>query len=255
MSLLTTQQKFTNSGLVHTTDAISSMVDMLCHHPSTPPSLYMDLEGINLCRYGSISILQIFLLPLDTTYLVDVHTLGAAVFTTPGVTNPGITLQAILESQNITKAFFDVRNDSDALYSHFGINLAGICDIQLMELATRFGPKRVVNGLARCIDRDAPMTFQEKRQSIAVKEAGKKLFAPERGGSYEVFNHRPMAPAMMLYCKQDVQILPRLWHKYSARLTPNWATKVEEAAKDRVKLSQSATFVGKGRHMALSPWT
>ncbi|CAI6334834.1 unnamed protein product [Periconia digitata] len=242
------------SGLIDTTEAVSSLVDALCHRPNNPPSLYIDLEGVDLSRIGTISILQVYLLPTNETYLVDVRCLGSAAFTTSGVTNKEMTLQSILQSDQIIKAFFDVRNDSDALYSHYGIDLAGICDIQLMELATRSGRKKMGNGLARCIERDAPFTWQERQEWGAVKEAGKKLFAPERGGSYEVFNHRPMSQEMIIYCKKDVQILPRLWQTYSAKMSSTWAAKVEAATKDRVKLSQSATFVGQGRHMALGPW-
>jgi hypothetical protein len=49
----------------------------------------------------------------------------------------GQTLKMIFESETIQKVFFDVRNDSDALYYHFGISLAGVHDIQVMEFAVR----------------------------------------------------------------------------------------------------------------------
>ncbi|KAH8701215.1 ribonuclease H-like domain-containing protein, partial [Phaeosphaeriaceae sp. PMI808] len=123
------------SSLIDTRAAVASLVDSISDLPKHPPSIYVDLEGVNLSRHGTISILQLFVLPANQTYLVDIHTLREAAFLTRA-TN-GKTLKAILESDDIPKAFFDVRNDSDALYSHFGISLAGICDIQLMELATR----------------------------------------------------------------------------------------------------------------------
>ncbi|KAL8948658.1 MAG: hypothetical protein Q9222_005169 [Ikaeria aurantiellina] len=92
--------------------------------------------------------------PLDCTYLIDIHTLGGRAFTTIDP-NTAQTLKAILESDGIPKVFFDVRNDSDALYAHYGIKLAGIKDLQLMELATRAFNKKFVNGLSKCIDKDA----------------------------------------------------------------------------------------------------
>jgi exonuclease 3'-5' domain-containing protein 1 len=241
------------SGLVDTCAAVASLVQSISDLPKHPPSIYVDLEGVNLSRHGTISILQLFVLPTNQTYIVDIHTLGDAAFLTCA-TN-GKTLKSILESDAIPKAFFDVRNDSDALYSHFGIALAGICDIQLMELATRSFSKRCVNGLAKCMERDLSMTTRERQIWMSTKETGIRLFAPERGGSYEVFNIRPMPEAIRQYCKQDVQFLPRLWQHYSSKLAPKWAIKVENAAKDRVRLSQTATFVGQGRHMALGPWT
>lgn len=48
-----------------------------------------------------------------------------------------MSLQSILESPKTPKVFFDVRTDSDALFAQFGIKLAGIIDLQLMELASR----------------------------------------------------------------------------------------------------------------------
>ncbi|KAH8621997.1 ribonuclease H-like domain-containing protein [Alternaria alternata] len=240
------------SGLIDTCTAVASLVESIFDLPKHPPSIYVDLEGINLSRQGTISVLQLFILPTNRTYIVDIHTLGDAAFLTCA-TN-GKTLKSILESDTIPKAFFDVRNDSDALYSHFDIGLAGICDIQLMELATRSFSKRCVNGLARCMERDLSMTTREKQIWMSTKETGIKLFAPERGGSYEVFNIRPMPEAIRQYCMQDVQFLPRLWQHYSSKLTPRWARRVEDAAKDRIKLSQSSGFVGQGRHMALGPW-
>jgi exonuclease 3'-5' domain-containing protein 1 len=166
----------------------------------------------------------------------------------------GHTLKSILESKDIPKAFFDIRNDSDALYSLYGIMVANIWDIQLMELATRSFSKRCINGLAKCIERDLPMTASEHRHWKTSKEKGVKLFAPEHGGSYEVFNVRPLSQEIKEYCMEDVRLLPRLWSHYSSKLKPHWVKKVEGATLDRIKLSQSAGFNGKGRHMALGPW-
>jgi hypothetical protein len=51
---------------------IASLVAKLQDLPTKPPSLYIDLEGINLSRHGSISVLQIYILPIDERYLVDI---------------------------------------------------------------------------------------------------------------------------------------------------------------------------------------
>jgi exonuclease 3'-5' domain-containing protein 1 len=238
------------STLVDTPAAIASLVDSLSDLPDQPPSIYVDLEGFNLSRHGSISILQIHVLPTNLTYLIDVYTLGKQVFST--IASNERTLKSIFESTTIPKAFFDIRNDSDALYSLYGVKVAGIHDIQLMELATRSFSKRCINGLAKCIERDIPMN--ERREWMVTKERGRRLFAPECGGSYEVFNTRPLPDSIREYCMQDVQLLPRLWVHYSSKMTPQWRTKVENATQDRIQLSQSANFNGKGRHMALGPW-
>lgn len=61
-----------------------------------------------------------------------------------------------------------------------------------MELATRKFSRRRVNGLGKCIEHDAPMTFIERVSWKAAKDAGRNLLAPECGGTYEIFNVRPL---------------------------------------------------------------
>lgn len=240
------------TSMVDSKESVSSMVDVLLDQPTSPPCLYIDLEGINLSRQGTISILQIYVQSKQQTYLVDVHLLGAESFSTAGSSN--MTLKSILESAAIPKVFFDVRNDSDALFSHYGIRLAGVQDLQLMELATRYGRKTYVNGLAKCIEQDAQMTYPERQAWKAAKEKGLKLFAPERGGSYEVFNTRPLAIEIQDYCVQDVEFLPRLRSVYESRLSSSWRNKVQVAVIERVRSSQSSTYQPHGRQKALGPW-
>ncbi|KAK3169722.1 hypothetical protein OEA41_009106 [Lepraria neglecta] len=240
------------SSIIDSPAAIASLLDTLAALPTSPPSLYLDLEGTNLSRHGSISIIELFVLPQNHVYLVDIHILGEKAFSTQS--SDGRTLKAILESSDIPKAFFDVRNDSDALYSHFNISLAGVQDIQLFENAARPFNRRCVNGLAKCIEKDATMTYSERSNWKIVKEQGRKLFAPELGGSYEVFNIRPMPEEITKYCVQDVLFLPGLWSTYSAKVSAAWADKVRLATLARVSLSQTANYNGQGRHMALGPW-
>jgi exonuclease 3'-5' domain-containing protein 1 len=110
-------------------------VDILNNQPTTTPSRYLDLEGVNLSRHGTISILQIHISPLHQTYLIDTHTLASTAFTTPSATT-NLTLKHILESATTPKVLFDVRHDSVALFALFHIRLAGVTDLQLMELGS-----------------------------------------------------------------------------------------------------------------------
>lgn len=237
--------------IIDTTAAIAELVELLTDVPNNPPSIYVDLEGINLSRHGSISIMQIFLLPRDEVYLIDIHTLGQEAFSHPSTC--GKTLKGILEDENIQKVFFDVRNDSDALYAHFSVRLAGIQDIQLLELATRRGSRRFINGLARCIERDAGLTWSEASTWKYIKDNGQRLFAPERGGSYEVFNSRPLSEAIIKYCAQDVRVLPNLWAFYNGKLAWGYKEKIEVTTRDRINVCFQAGYTGVGRHMAQSP--
>ncbi|RAL09373.1 exonuclease [Aspergillus homomorphus CBS 101889] len=237
--------------IINTVGDLTGLLKGLSDLPAWPPSLFIDLEGTNLSRNGTISILQIFVSSTRKTYLVDIYTLGDKAFSHSA--SDGSTLRFILESPSIPKVFFDVRNDSDALFAHYGINLAGIQDLQLMELATRTFSKRFVKGLGKCIEYDAPMTPSERAKWKACKDAGRNLFAPECGGSYEVFNARPLSDEIIQYCAQDVQFLPRLWHKYDQRMTGNWRLRVEAEVKRRIILSKSVSYNGNGRHKALAP--
>jgi exonuclease 3'-5' domain-containing protein 1 len=149
--------QMTGTRVVNTSQSVAELADKvvsvhtLRRKKALPKSvIYIDLEGLNLCREGSVSILTL-LIDLETSpkevYLIDVHTLGEEVFNTAGVGKT--TLEDILQNEEIPKVFFDVRNDSDALFSHYGIALQGVEDVQLMESATRetTGSRRYLNGL------------------------------------------------------------------------------------------------------------
>ena len=244
------------STLINSTASIATLVDTIVNLPSNPPSLYLDLEGISLSRQGSVSILQLLLHPQKVVYLIDIHVLGSTAFTTPG--SGGKTLQSILETPTIPKVFFDVRNDSNALFFHYNIALQGVQDVQLMECASRpdtgGARKKFVNRLVKCIDDDAPVPWQQKQASKAAKELGLMLFAPERGGSYAVFNDRPLKDKIRDYCVQDVQFLPLLRQTYCDRLQPAWKTKVNTETLARVQSSQTMAYKPDGKDKALSPW-
>ncbi|PNS14386.1 hypothetical protein CAC42_6899 [Sphaceloma murrayae] len=233
------------------TTAMQQFLDDLGDCDNQPPRLFVDLEGNNLSRHGTVSLITILLEPERDTYIIDVTTLGQRTFTTPGKDKR--SLQTILESSQIIKVFFDVRNDNDALYSLYGIRLNGIEDIQLMELASRTSAKRNVNGLARCIQQDAEMGYEEKKRWHAVKENGKAMFDPARGGGYAVFDQRPLPEDMMSYCVQDVVFMPQLRRTYRQKLCDAWWKKIERETEARVELSRSPSFQGKGRHMACGP--
>ena len=239
---------------VDTTATLAAFVDDISSLPTDPPSLYVDLEGVKLSRHGTVSLLNIFVLPLNHTYLIDTHVLGLAAFDSPSII--GSTLRTILESSLVPKVFFDVRNDSDALYSHYGVFLANVHDIQLLELAAHPHPttRFTVSGLATCIARDVMLSADEAARVAVVKAKGVKLFASEMGGSYEVFNVRPLAQDLLEYCINDVVLLPRLWKKLNHKLSPQWARKVVEETDKRIACSLDKNYQPGGRDKVLNPW-
>ena len=239
--------------IVDTTESIKRMLDDLLELPKSPPSLYVDLEGVSLSRHGSISILQLYVQPKSAVYLVDIHILGPSAFDTEW---SGSTLRSVLECESTPKVFFDCRNDSDALYAHFGIALQNVVDVQLLEVATRgkWVSKNRLKGLGTLIQRDCVLSEEQMRDSHRIKDQGRALFAPECGGSYNVFNERPFRAAIVEYCAQDVTCLPELWAKYEEAITAWWANEVEVQTVKRIEQSQSEGYRPNGPWKSWSPW-
>ena len=122
-----------------------------------------------------------------------------------------------------------------------------------MELASRAGSdKNTVSSLAKCIQRDAALSKTEKQAWQAVKEEGKALFDPARGGNYAVFDQRPLAPEVKRYAVQDVVHMPGLYEKYEGLLSEEWRGKVQIETLVRIAYSQSAVFAD-GKHLGRGP--
>ena len=144
------------------------------------------------------------------------HLLGTQAFNTAGVKQK--MLKDILQDDKIPKVFFDVRNNSDALFAHFSVALQGVEDVQLLESATRrtTGSRKFLSGLAKCVEKNVLISLQgiDLASWKAAKEKGERLFKAEHGGSYEVFNQRPIPEEIILYCVGDVMCLPKLRDRF-----------------------------------------
>lgn len=237
--------------IVNTPNEVVTLLNDIENQPTKPPSLYLDIEGVSLSRHGSISIIQLYNVPQNHVFLIDVFVLRQAAFDTPSWS--GITLRSILESERIPKVFFDVRNDSDALYAHFNILLQGCHDVQLLHAATQPWARRLA-GLRQCIEHDAQLSVDVLKNWQTVKVEGRKLFSAKDGGSYEIFNVRPLLQDIITYCAQDVVHLPILWSTYSDRLSKSWLKRVEAETAKRVMLSQAGSYDSFGDHKVWSPW-
>ncbi|TVY40927.1 hypothetical protein LSUB1_G002743 [Lachnellula subtilissima] len=242
--------------IVNTIPVLTSLLEGLSKLPLKPASLYVDLEGVNLGRLGPVSILSLYVLPQKVTYLIDIHTLGHSAFTAQN--ENGDSLKFILEHAKMPKVFFDIRNDSAALFHQHQIKINGVKDIQLMELATRTGGKEYLADLEECIETTAPASENEKIEWRYLKDRVTRLYEPAHGGSSKVFNERPMRPEVAQYCAQNVVLLPALWSVYEPKLRGSsgsfWRSQLHSAIKERIQQSQAINYDGNVKDKARGPW-
>ena len=86
--------------------------------------LAVDCEGVSLSRKGELTILSIA--TKEKVYIFNVFKVGKAIFSGG--------LKEILEDSTRQKLSFDCRQDSDALWHQFNVKLAGVLDLQLLEV-------------------------------------------------------------------------------------------------------------------------
>ncbi|KAF3917705.1 hypothetical protein AA313_de0210339 [Arthrobotrys entomopaga] len=125
-----------------------------------------------------------------------------------------------------------------------------------MESATRSttSARRLLNSLAKCVENYVPLNA-DKTTWRRAKQEGDRLFNPENGGSYEIFNTRPIPDKIISYSVGDVQCLPNLWNRFWPNSTSRWRDMVTEETKKRVAESQKLGHQPHGRHKALAPWS
>lgn len=75
---------------------VDSLVDVEPKNANSSLPVYLDLEGDNLGRNGSLTMIQALVYPLNHGYLIDVLALGEKTFSTKG--SNGETFKGIHES-------------------------------------------------------------------------------------------------------------------------------------------------------------
>ncbi|KAF3170945.1 hypothetical protein TWF225_010684 [Orbilia oligospora] len=240
---------------VDTPEAVASLLSLVPKETTSIPSIYIDLEGANLGRHGSISLLQLFISIIPHIYILDIHTLGQSAFTTPSLINPLTTLKTVLEDPSIPIVCYDIRSDSDALYHLYSVYISNVVDLQLYEVATRTGPRTLLNSLSQTIKTHSNFSLLEARKWEQTKQRGAQLFTPEKGGSFEIFNDRPLPKEILDYCVQNVQQLPWLWQYFRRKLEKmdeRWKALIETETQARIALCRE-DYVAEGRQRALAP--
>lgn len=224
---------------------LSKLKHMCNIDPMYRAAIAVDLEGLKLCRHGPIALAQLCLSSdLHTTYVIDVTRLGYHAFNT--CTFDGVSLRRVFQDPVIKKCLYDPRNDSDALFHQFSIGLTGVFDLQTAEVALRRARGlnvRFVQGLFRCLSTQPNFLTDEQRKfAEIVNEAGKKLFEPEYGGSYDVFTQRPLHPSILVYASHDVRYLIPLMMTFEQQLrdeqpelADDWIDRIYAASEARAQ--------------------
>jgi hypothetical protein len=117
--------------------------------------------------------------------------------------NPANRLGHLLQDKTVQKFLFDCRADADALYHLCNTELNNVVDAQVY-FTLRFMPKRVKNltGLSHVLNRyfDLEGVDQKERDKVkAIKDKGVRLFSPKEGGSYALWDKRPLLPDLCEY--------------------------------------------------------
>jgi exonuclease 3'-5' domain-containing protein 1 len=271
--------------LADTLSDVEACITDICGYPEStgdvqqPCTIAVDLEGVQLSRKGRVSLVQLKANHSRVIWLLDITVLGGEAFTHSNT--EGVTVKHILESSSYKKVcsiyfailqqsihdvyvlrsqlFYDVRRDADALYNLYAIDMSNVLDVQLTELAVRKSNRlhsRHLNGLAKSIT----TYLRPPPHFLATKEAGQALMNPKLGlgGSYEVFERRPLRRELVEYAAQDVALLANLeatlrWRvgrQVGGQLT--WDMRVRNASMRRVGESKGR-FDRDGPHRALSP--
>ncbi|KAH6918215.1 ribonuclease H-like domain-containing protein [Coprinopsis sp. MPI-PUGE-AT-0042] len=231
--------------LVDTLQGVEECVADLHPLPPVGPtlSIAVDVEGVDLSRHGRVSLIQMVKKGGNTIWLLDVTTLGRTAFEHED--EEGRSIRKVLESVEIKKILYDVRNDSDALYQLYS----------LLELAWRKShrrPSAYLNGLARSLEAyvSPPVAWRK------LKEEGVRLFSPTHGGSYTIFEERPLDPRILLYSAQDVAYLHLLETALRGSLGKvggGWDARVSLASESRLEEAKRPVVATAGRNRALAP--
>ncbi|KAK4636031.1 hypothetical protein CLAFUW4_01299 [Fulvia fulva] len=254
------------------------------------PILYLDCEGDNMGRRGTLDLVNIFVPRENVVFVINVATLKEQAFSAT-MDNEALNLKAVLEDESMSKAIFDCRTDSDALFSHFGIKLAGVVDIQLLDNVTQWKKKKVdkLQALSCCFHRlnlkasqlQALETIQfwgKEAMRETAEDVGRRMSiyvpgfetreptAEDRaqdeikgrvaiGLAKPAFDEKPLPPFLLQYVTADLILLPALYHHLTAHpfWSNEWAARERKATISRLAFPRSPDFDSRKIKMNLPP--
>lgn len=208
------------------------------------PTVYIDCEGENLGRHGTLTHINAYLPQQNEAFIIDVDRLGDQALQTAGKKHHR-SFRSILQDPSIKKAIFDCRSDSDALFAHHRITLDGIVDIQLLENATcktkRSAQK--LASLAACLGR-LNLPRSARARVLQIKEQGKAAFSKTQQSGKNPFHERPLSKLLIEYSVGDLVLLPALYRYLTARpgWTAQWLAREQHATAARLEMSRAEDF-------------
>ncbi|KAK3736420.1 hypothetical protein QZH41_004031 [Actinostola sp. cb2023] len=175
--------------------------------------LAVDCEGVKLSRKGELTIVTVA--TEEKAYIFDVIKLKQAAF------DGG--LREILQDKSREKLMFDCRQDSDGLWHQFRVKLAGVLDLQLLEVmyrrensaspgmsamhrrrSQRVDEVESIYGFRRCIE-----LYIKDDDVLKIKDEVKEMLKINE----EVWKLRPLADNLLGYCAIDTLELFKLYKK------------------------------------------
>jgi len=206
-------------------DAISELKGKIAERNTF---LAVDCEGNSLSRKGVLTIITVA--TEEKVFIFDVLKLGQVVFTSG--------LGEILEDKSREKLTFDCRQDSDALWHQFKVNLSGVLDLQLLEViyrrenpadsstvnTPRFSTTNKRSGRGGLRNRRSQRTdeveeiysfgrciklYLQDEKLTKIKKKGKELLKEDE----EVWTRRPLTDDLIQYCIVDTMTMFKLYNK------------------------------------------
>ncbi|KAH0687662.1 hypothetical protein KY290_020202 [Solanum tuberosum] len=164
----------------------------------------LDCEGVDLCRYGTLCIVQLAF--PDAIYLVDAVRGGRKLIN---------ACKPALESVYVTKVIHDCKRDSEALYYQFGIKLHNVMDTQIAYylIEEQLGKKSTQDGHISFVrlladPRYCGISYVEKKEVRSLLKEDPQFWT-----------YRPLSELMVRAAADDVRFLPYVFHKMMEKLS------------------------------------
>lgn len=162
-----------------------------------------DCEGVDLCRYGRLCIMQLAF--PDAIYLVDAIQGGEMLMK---------ACKPALESTYVTKVIHDCKRDSEALYFQFGIKLNNVVDTQIAYtlIEEQEGRKRLPDDYISFVSlladpRYGGVSYLEKEEVRILLRQDPKFWT-----------YRPLSEMMIRAAADDVRFLVYIYRKMMEKL-------------------------------------